>query len=76
MAVDGFRKSGKATPHDVVVSKGLAYALSGGSTDITETLSEDDILMLEREAFMKLARHPETYKRIEHMLNTGKPLRN
>jgi 3-hydroxyacyl-CoA dehydrogenase len=76
MAVDGFRKSGKATPHDVVVSKALAYALSGGDTDITETLAEEDLLALEREAFMKLVHHPDTYKRIDHMLNTGKPLRN
>ena len=76
MAVDGFHKSGKATTHDVVVSKGLAYALSGGNTDMTETLTEDDLLALERKAFMTLARHPDTYKRIKHMLNTGKPLRN
>ena len=76
MAVDGFHMQGKATPHDVVVSGALARVLSGGDTDITETLREDDITRLEREAFVSLLKTPATLARIEHMLETGKPLRN
>ena len=76
MAVDGFRLSGKATPHDVVVSKALAKVLSGGKTDITESLTEDDLLDLERDAFVSLARYPASIARVSHMLKTGKPLRN
>ena len=76
MAVDGFRLSGKATPHDVVVGKALAKVLSGGKTDITESLTEDDLLDLERDAFVSLARHPASIARVSHMLKTGKPLRN
>ncbi len=76
MAVEGFRKSGQATPHDVVVGKALAHVLSGGETDITEALSEDDILALEREALAALSRHPASFERIRHMIKTGKPLRN
>ncbi|GAB4359642.1 MAG: 3-hydroxyacyl-CoA dehydrogenase/enoyl-CoA hydratase family protein [Gammaproteobacteria bacterium] len=76
MAVDGFVKLGKATKHDVVVSAALAETLSGGETDITETLSEDDLLALERRNFMRLLKHPDTLARMEHMLETGKPLRN
>lgn len=76
MAVDGFRKLGKATPHDEVVAGALAGILSGGDTDMTETLSEVAILELERSAFMSLIRHPGTQARMEHMLETGKPLRN
>ncbi len=76
MAVDGYRRSGKATPHDVVVGKALARVLSGGNTDITETLAEEDVLELERNAFVTLVRHPATRARVEHMLKTGKPLRN
>jgi 3-hydroxyacyl-CoA dehydrogenase len=76
MAVDGFRKLGKALPHDVTVSGELAYVLSGGKTDIMDELKEDDILTLEREAIMRLFRHPLTLARIEHTLDTGKPLRN
>jgi len=76
MAVDGFRLSGKATPHDVTVGKALAGVLSGGDTDITETVSEDGLLALERKAFVALSRTPATIARVSHMLKTGKPLRN
>lgn len=76
LAVSDLRKSGKATPYDVVVSDHLASVLSGGDKDYTETLSEDDLISLELEEFMKLLRHDGTLERIEHMLETGKPLRN
>lgn len=76
MAVSDLRKSGKATPYDVVVSDHLARVLSGGDTDWTETVSEDDLLKLELERFMDLLRNDGTLARIEHMLETGKPLRN
>ncbi|MFB3135759.1 MAG: 3-hydroxyacyl-CoA dehydrogenase NAD-binding domain-containing protein [Rhodospirillales bacterium] len=76
MVLYGLRKLGKATPHDEVVAKVLAGVLSGGGTDVTESLTEDDLLALERRAFMELVRHPATIARIEHMLDTGKPLRN
>jgi 3-hydroxyacyl-CoA dehydrogenase len=76
LAVAGFRKLGKVTPHDEVVAGHLAEVLSGGETDVTETLSEDDLLALERRHFVALIRHPATLARIETMLETGKPLRN
>lgn len=76
MAVHGFALNGKATPHDVVVSDVLATVLSGGETDHTEIVTEDDILLLERTVFMRLVKNPGTIARIEHMLDTGKPLRN
>lgn len=76
LAVAGFRASGAATPHDEVVAGKLAYILSGGDTDITDTVSEDELYRFEREAFLELVRHPDTLARIEHMLATGKPLRN
>lgn len=76
MAVAGFRRLGKATPHDEVVSGALAEVLSGGDTDIIVELNEAAILELERERFMRLARHPGSLARIEAMLMTGKPLRN
>lgn len=76
LAVQSFAALGKATKHDLVVSGALANILSGGPTDVTETLTEDRLLELERENFMSLIRHPDTLARIEHMLETGKPLRN
>ena len=39
-------------------------------------MSEDQVLDLERAAFMRLMKTPGTLARIEHMLVTGKPLRN
>jgi len=77
MAVDALRLKGVATPHDEVVAKRLAWVLSGGDqADITEPVSDDHLLKLERQAFMALVRQPATLARIEHMLDTGKPLRN
>ncbi len=77
LAVGDLRKSGKATPYDVVVSSALSHVLTGGDKgDWTVMLKEDDLLKLEREEFMKLARDPRTAARLEHMLDKGKPLRN
>ncbi len=77
MAVDGFVRQGKATKHDAVVSAHVANVLTGGEDgDPTEEMSEQDILDLERENFMKLVRHPDSQDRVETMLLTGKPLRN
>jgi len=76
MAIGGFRLSGKATPHDVTVGNALAEVLSGGQTDMTETVTEQDLLDLECQLFVRLAKNPATMARVQHMLKTGKPLRN
>jgi len=76
MAAEGFRRRGLATPHDLTVAEGLATVLSGNGADILDPLGEQAILDLERETFMRLARTAPTLARIEHMLETGKPLRN
>lgn len=76
MAAESFHKRGVATDHDLVVSSGLAQVLSGGEADPTAPATEKDVLRQEREVFMRLARTPGTLARIEHMLLTGKPLRN
>ncbi|AWK88893.1 3-hydroxyacyl-CoA dehydrogenase/enoyl-CoA hydratase family protein [Azospirillum thermophilum] len=74
--VEGFALQGKVTPHDKVVCSALAEILTGGDADISKPVGEDDLLRLERKAFMELVRTPGTIDRIEHMLTTGKPLRN
>ena len=76
MAINSFVKSGKATKHDEVVSKALAKVLSGGDTSISKSLSEQDLLDLELDIFMELVREKGTLDRLDHMLETGKPLRN
>ncbi|GLQ05482.1 3-hydroxyacyl-CoA dehydrogenase/enoyl-CoA hydratase family protein [Sneathiella chinensis] len=76
MAVSGFVTMGKATAYDAVVSVEVGRVLSGGDTDITEPITEKKMLQLEQEGFMTLIHNPKTLDRIEHMLTTGKPLRN
>nr|WP_294516110.1 3-hydroxyacyl-CoA dehydrogenase/enoyl-CoA hydratase family protein [uncultured Rhodopila sp.] len=75
-AAESFHKRGLATAHDLVVADALAEVLSGGNTDIIDTVDEQTMLDLERRAFMRLVRTKPTLARIEHTLETGKPLRN
>ena len=60
--------------HDRKVGQRLAYVLCGG--DRTDEIEEQDLLDLEREAFLHLFGLEATRARIDHMLKTGKPLRN
>ena len=76
LAVADFARQGKATQHDVVVSRALAHVIAGGDTDMVDEIDEDRLTELERAAFMSLVKTPGTLARIEHMLTTGKPLRN
>ncbi|MGH9716325.1 MAG: 3-hydroxyacyl-CoA dehydrogenase/enoyl-CoA hydratase family protein [Candidatus Acidiferrales bacterium] len=65
-----------ATEYDGVVARKLAYVLSGGGLTAAQTVPEQYILDLEREAFVSLCGERKTQERIAHTLNTGKPLRN
>ncbi len=76
LAARGFRAQGLATDHDLTVADRLATVLSGGDADPLDVLGEDDLLALERGAFLALIRTRPTLERIEHTLTTGKPLRN
>ena len=69
-------KGGYITDHDVTVSEKLGYVLCGGNLHEDTFVSEQYLLDLEREAFLSLAGDPNTQARIQHMLTTGKPLRN
>ena len=70
------RQGNYITEYDTVVGEKLAYVLSGGRSTGEETVSEQYLLDLEREAFLSLCGRPETQQRMQHMLKTGKPLRN
>lgn len=76
MAAQGFHLRGLATEHDVVVAEALADVLSGGEADLTTPVNESAVLDLERANFMRLIRTQPTLARIEHILETGRPLRN
>jgi 3-hydroxyacyl-CoA dehydrogenase len=76
LGVRNLALTGQALPHDQVVSRHLARVLSGGDCDPTVPVSEQHVLDLEREALLALARTEGTLRRMEHMLATGRPLRN
>jgi 3-hydroxyacyl-CoA dehydrogenase len=74
-AVWAMREAGQASDHDVHIGRTLARVLAGGD-GAPRDVSEQDVLDLEREAFLSLLGTKETQQRIEHMLKTGKLLRN
>lgn len=76
-ALYGMHQGGYITDYDLVVSEHLGRVLSGGTGNQRNgCVSEQHLLDLEREAFMTLLGKKGTQQRIEHMLKTGKPLRN
>ena len=62
--------------HDKKIANKLAYVMAGGDLSEASLVSEDYLLELEREAFLSLCTERKTLERIQHMLKTGKPLRN
>jgi 3-hydroxyacyl-CoA dehydrogenase len=70
------RQGGYISDYDVVVAEKLANVLSGGRLTGEQTVSEQYLLDLEREAFLSLCGQPKTQERMQFMLKTGKPLRN
>lgn len=64
------------TPYDAVIVEKLARIFSGGDALAGEQITEEDVLYLERKAFMELAHNEKTVERIKGMLTTGKPVRN
>jgi 3-hydroxyacyl-CoA dehydrogenase len=62
--------------HDRLISEKLGYVMCGGDLTQPSPVSEAYLLDLEREAFLSLLGTKPTLQRIQHMLKTGKPLRN
>jgi 3-hydroxyacyl-CoA dehydrogenase len=69
------KEGGQITDHEVRIARELAYVLCGGDGP-PRVVSEQDVLDLEREAFLRLLGTKETQERIAYTLKTGKPLRN
>jgi 3-hydroxyacyl-CoA dehydrogenase len=69
--------SGKfISEYDAFLAKKIAYVISGGDVRDNSEVAEEVILTLEREAFLELLKEEKTLARIDHMLTSGKPLRN
>ncbi len=76
VGTDSLEKGHYASEHDKKIANKLGYVLAGGDLSEPAYVSEQYLLDLEREAFMSLTAEKKTLERIEHMLKTGKPLRN
>ena len=66
----------QVSKHDAFIAERIARVLCGGEIDGGQTVSEQYLLDLEREAFVELCQTDKTAARIEHMLKNGSPLRN
>lgn len=62
--------------HDRKLVLELAHVMSGGDVAENTLVSEQHLLDLEREAFLRLLGEKLTRDRIRHTLKTGKPLQN
>jgi 3-hydroxyacyl-CoA dehydrogenase len=76
LALWTMHESGYISEHDMTVSTKAGHVLCGGNVLPDTTVSEQYLLDLEREAFLSLCGEPKTQARMQHMLLTGKPLRN
>ncbi|WP_309120726.1 3-hydroxyacyl-CoA dehydrogenase NAD-binding domain-containing protein [Paenibacillus sp.] len=70
------RQGGYISDHDLLIAKKLAHVLAGGDVPAGALVTEQYLLDLEREAFLSLTGEPKTQARMQHILATGKPLRN
>jgi 3-hydroxyacyl-CoA dehydrogenase len=76
VGTDQMKEGNYISEHDKKIANKLAYVMAGGDLSEPTLVSERYLLDLEREAFLSLCTERKTLERIQHMLTTGKPLRN
>lgn len=76
VGTDAMEASHYISEHDRKIANKLAYVMAGGDLSEPTLVSEQYLLDIEREAFLSLCTERKTLERIQHMLKTGKPLRN
>jgi 3-hydroxyacyl-CoA dehydrogenase len=76
VGTDSMEAAHYISEHDKKVADKLAYVMAGGDLSQPSFVSEQYLLDIEREAFLSLCTERKTLERIQHMLKTGKPLRN
>ena len=76
MLVNTLVAGGYATEHDGVIAKKLAVVLCGGASGASHDVTEQEVLDLEREAFVSLCGEPKSQERMQYFLMNNKPLRN
>jgi 3-hydroxyacyl-CoA dehydrogenase len=70
------RMGGFITEYEEFLGSAIADVITGGDVPADTLITEQYLLDLEREAFVKLCGQKKTLERIQHMLKKGKPLRN
>ena len=76
LGIHQMKRGGYISDHDAEIGEQLARILTGGDLNHPTRVSEQYLLDLEREAFLKLVGMRKTQERLAHMLKTGKALRN
>jgi 3-hydroxyacyl-CoA dehydrogenase len=76
VGTDSMQESNYISEHDMKIANKLANVMAGGDLSEPTLVSEQYLLDLEREAFLSLCTERKTLERIQHMLKTGKHLRN
>ena len=76
VGTDSMEHSKYISAHDQKIANKLAYVMAGGDLSEPTMVTEQYLLDIEREAFLSLCSERKTLERIQHMLKTGKPLRN
>ncbi len=74
--IGSMRMANYITEHDAKIADKLAYVICGGDLSYAQTVSENYLLELEREAFLSLCGERKTLERMQGLLNGGKPPRN
>ncbi|MCP5268415.1 MAG: 3-hydroxyacyl-CoA dehydrogenase/enoyl-CoA hydratase family protein [Zoogloeaceae bacterium] len=76
MMLANMKEGGMISAHDYTVAKAAATALCGGDVETGSLVNEEWLLTVERKLFVELLKNEKTQQRIQHMMETGKPLRN
>jgi 3-hydroxyacyl-CoA dehydrogenase len=71
-----YREGNYISEYDEFLATKLAYVMCGGELSAPQDVHEDYLLELEREVFLSLLGEEKTMERVQHVLETNKPLRN
>jgi 3-hydroxyacyl-CoA dehydrogenase len=76
MMLANMKEGGMISAHDYARGQGCCDRLCGGDVETGSLVDEQWLLTVERKLFVELLKNEKTQQRIQHMLETGKPLRN
>ena len=74
--INGMKMGNYISKHDALIASKLAWVICGGDLSYPQKVTEQYLLDLEREAFLSLCGERKTLERLQHTIQTGKPLRN